>query len=179
MKIRLASELSYDSIVDGPGLRMVIWTQGCIHNCYGCHNPQTHKLDGGIVIDTSYIINEMNKLKLQRGITLSGGEPFLQAKALSEIAKYAKSINLDVWCYTGFTYEQLCSIDNPLYFDNMNLLKYIDILVDGKFDINKKSIGLKFRGSSNQRIIDVQHSLKSKKVVLKYEYMEKEIEIAK
>ena len=107
MKIRLASELSYDSIVDGPGLRMVIWTQGCIHNCYGCHNPQTHKLDGGIVIDTSYIINEMNKLKLQRGITLSGGEPFLQAKALSEIAKYAKSINLDVWCYTGFTYEQL------------------------------------------------------------------------
>lgn len=179
MKIRLASDLSYDSIVDGPGLRMVVWTQGCIHNCYGCHNPQTHRLDGGLIIDTEYILKEIKKLKLQKGITLSGGEPFLQAKALSLIAKQAKNNKLDVWCYTGFTFEQLTQPSNLLYFDNMNLLKYIDVLVDGKFKMDKKNIGLKFRGSSNQRIIDVQRTLKNKNIVLKYEYMDEKRDIAR
>lgn len=179
MKLRLASDLSYDSIVDGPGLRMVIWTQGCIHHCKGCHNPQTHKLDGGIIYDTDYILMQIKRLRLQKGITLSGGEPFLQPKALAIIAKEAKNNNLDVWCYTGFTFEQLTDKSNPLYFDNINLLKYIDVIVDGKFILNKKEIGLKFRGSSNQRIIDVKNSLKSKTVVLKYEYMENEINIAR
>lgn len=179
MKIRLASDLSYDSIVDGPGLRMVVWTQGCIHNCYGCHNPQTHKLDGGIICDTDYILKEIKGLRLQKGITLSGGEPFLQAKALTIIAKEAKKNDLDVWCYTGFTFEQLIDRRNPLYFDNINLLKYIDIIVDGKFMIDKKNIRLKFRGSSNQRIIDVKNSIKSKAIVLKYEYMENQIDMAR
>ena len=103
MNLRLASDLTLDSIVDGPGLRMVIWTQGCIHHCYKCHNPQTHRLDGGIIVNTDYIIREIKKLKLHRGITLSGGEPFLQAGALSQVAKSAKEYGLDVWCYTGFT----------------------------------------------------------------------------
>ena len=167
MKIRLASDLSYDSIVDGPGLRMVVWTQGCIHNCKGCHNPQTHELHGGKIYDTDYIVKEIKKLKLHRGITLSGGEPFLQAKALSTIAREAKNNNLDVWCYTGFTFEQLIDKSNPLYFDNITLLRYIDVIVDGKFIIDKKDISLKFRGSSNQRIIDVKASLNSKSIVLK------------
>ena len=166
MNLRLASGLTYDSIVDGPGLRMVIWTQGCIHHCYKCHNPQTHKLDGGIIVNTEYIINEMKKLKLHRGITLSGGEPFLQPKALSVIAKGAKDNNLDIWCYTGFLFEELMSESNPNYMDNMKLLKYIDVLVDGKFEEDKKNISLTLRGSTNQRIINVKETLKENKLIL-------------
>ena len=101
MNIRLASPITYDSIVDGPGLRAVIWTQGCNHNCKGCHNPQTHDTCGGHIVDSLYIISEINKLRLHRGITLSGGEPFMQSEALLDIAKESKKLNLDVWAYTG------------------------------------------------------------------------------
>lgn len=179
MKIRLASESTYDSIVDGPGLRMVIWTQGCIHNCYKCHNPKTHKLDGGIIADTEMIIDELKKLKLHRGITLSGGEPFLQPEAVSLIAKAAKSENLDVWCYTGFKFEYLINKENPLYIYNKSLLQYIDVLVDGKFIYTKRDIRLKFRGSSNQRIIDVKSSLLNNKVILNDKYNEQNLCLVK
>lgn len=179
MKLRLASNLTYDSIVDGPGLRMVIWTQGCIHDCYKCHNPQTHKLDDGIIIDTDYIIDEMKKLKLHRGITLSGGEPFLQPRALLLVAKEAKKRNLDVWCYTGFKFEYLINEENALYIYNKALLEYIDVLVDGKFVYEKRDINLKFRGSSNQRIIDVKNSLIQNEVVLKDGYMEIDLHMVK
>ena len=180
MKLRIASPVICDSIVDGPGLRMVIWTQGCKHNCKGCHNPQTHSLDGGYEVDTKEIIDKMASLKLQQGITLSGGEPFLQPAALAEIAKEAHNINLNVWSYTGFTFEELIDKKNPLYFENMELLKYVDVLVDGKFEIDKRDISLLFRGSSNQRIIDVKKSFKYKTAVLKFEYMqERELYTAK
>ena len=172
MKLRIASPVICDSIVDGPGLRMVVWTQGCKHNCKGCHNPQTHSLNGGYEVDTKEVIDKMASLKLQQGITLSGGEPFLQPLPLAEIAKEAHKINLDVWSYTGFTFEQLIDNNNPLYFENMELLKYVDVLVDGKFEIDKRDISLLFRGSSNQRIIDVKKSLKYKTAVLKFEYMQ-------
>ncbi len=179
MKLRIASPITIDSIVDGPGLRMVIWTQGCNHNCNGCHNPQTHNIQEGYEIDTKDIIEDIFKLRLQKGITLSGGEPFLQQEPLEEIAKVAKSRNLDVWCYTGFTMEQLLNKANPSYFRNLNLLKTIDILVDGKFIMDRKDINLKFRGSSNQRIIDVQKSLRLKQVCMAEEYLEKELYEAK
>lgn len=179
MKIRLSSPLSFDSIVDGPGLRMVIWTQGCIHNCNECHNPQTHNLYGGYEVDISEVINNIQNLKLQRGITFSGGEPFLQPEPLEKIAKEAKNSNLDVWAYTGFTFEQLLDNKNPNYFKNINLLNQIDILVDGKFIYEKRNIHLRFRGSSNQRVIDVQKSLKNKKVILAKEYIEEELCSAK
>ncbi|MGL5314437.1 MAG: anaerobic ribonucleoside-triphosphate reductase activating protein [Peptostreptococcaceae bacterium] len=179
MKIRLSSPISIDSIVDGPGLRMVIWTQGCIHNCENCHNPQTHSLYGGYEIDTTEIINNMNTLRLQKGITLSGGEPFLQQEALEEVSREAKANNLDVWAYTGFTFEQLLDKNNPSYFKNLNLLKQIDVLVDGKFVAEKKDISLRFRGSSNQRIIDVQKTLKNKSLFLVEEYMEESLSKAK
>lgn len=172
MKIRISSPTTFDSIVDGPGLRMVVWTQGCIHNCKNCHNPQTHDLCGGYEVDTKDIIDKIKSLKLQKGITLSGGEPFLQPEALEEIAKEAKDNNLDIWTYTGFTFEQLLDKKNPSYFKNLNLLKHVDILVDGKFMVDRKDISLKFRGSSNQRIINVQRSLKYKQVILAEEYME-------
>lgn len=179
MEIRLASDLTYDSIVDGPGLRAVIWTQGCIHNCYKCHNPQTHNLNGGIISNTDYIIKEIKKLKLQRGITISGGEPFLQARALSLVAQKAKEYDLDVWCYTGFTFETLINRYNPSYIDNINFLKYIDVLVDGKFVFEERSIDLKFRGSRNQRIIDVEQSLNDDKIILKEEYIRSGLSFAK
>lgn len=179
MKLRLASNSTRDSIVDGPGLRMVIWTQGCIHNCYKCHNPQTHKLDDGIIVDTDYVIDEMKGLKLHRGITLSGGEPFLQAKVLSLVAKEAQKRNLDVWCYTGFKFEDLINKENALYIHNKTLLQYIDILVDGKFIYEKRNINLKFRGSFNQRIIDVKRSLIQNEVVLKSDYIEMDLYMVK
>lgn len=170
MKIRISSPLSFDSIVDGPGLRMVIWTQGCKHSCTKCHNPQTHDLHGGFEVYIDEIIDSIKKLRLQRGITLSGGEPFLQPEPLQKIAKEARNQGLDVWAYTGFTFEQLLDNKNPNYFKNLNLLNQIDALVDGKFVYEKRDISLRFRGSSNQRVIDVQKSLKNKKVILLDEY---------
>lgn len=179
MKIRLASPITVDSIVDGPGLRAVLWTQGCIHNCKGCHNPQTHNLLSGFETDTNTISEQIKKLRLHRGVTLSGGEPFLQTEALIEVAKVCKENNLDVWAYTGYTFDELIDRKNPAYFNNLNLLRHIDVLVDGRFIESKRDINLKFRGSSNQRIIDVKKTLEMKKVCLHNEYMKEELELAK
>ena len=179
MKLRISSPITFDSIVDGPGLRMVIWTQGCAHNCRECHNPHTHNVDGGYDVDSEDIIKEIKSLKLQRGVTLSGGEPFLQPEALEEIVREAKNNKLDVWAYTGFTIEQLLDKKNPLYFKNLKLLRQIDVLVDGKFIVEKKDINLKFRGSSNQRIINVDKTLKNKKIFLLDEYMKYNLDEAK
>lgn len=179
MKLRISYPTTFDSIVDGPGLRMVVWTQGCTHNCRECHNPQTHRLNGGYEVDSKEIIEKIKSLKLQRGITLSGGEPFLQPEALEEIARETKKNNLDVWAYTGFTIEQLLDNKNPLYFKHLNLLKQIDVLVDGKFILEKKDISLKFRGSSNQRIINVERTLKNKQVFLMDKYMKDSLYEAK
>ena len=166
MEIRLASDLQPDSIVDGPGIRTVIWTQGCSHNCEGCQNPTTHDFQGGFSVNVEEINKELDNLLGQQGITLSGGDPMFQAGACAKIAKHAKEIGLNVWCYTGFTYEQVLKSK-----EMMELLKQTDVLVDGKFDINEFSLNLDFRGSRNQRIIDVQKSLKENKVILKEEYM--------
>lgn len=154
--IRLAdANLLTDSIVDGEGLRSVIWTQGCSHNCKGCHNPETHDFNKGIEVPIEDVKSKMKDLTLQDGITLSGGDPFFQAEACTEIAKYAKELKLNVWAYTGFLFEDLIKNEKT-----RELLKYIDVLVDGKFMIDKKSLNLKFRGSSNQRIVNVKKSLK-------------------
>lgn len=161
MKIRLAAPLQADSIVDGEGIRTVIWTQGCSHKCKGCHNPATHDFNGGYEVDVLDIVNEIKDLKCQDGLTFSGGDPMFQIDACTVIAKEAKKLNLDIWCYTGFTYEQLMNNEKALEF-----LKYIDVLVDGKFVEELKSLNVDFRGSKNQRIIDVKKSLENKRVVL-------------
>ncbi|WP_019243719.1 MULTISPECIES: anaerobic ribonucleoside-triphosphate reductase activating protein [Bacillus] len=171
MKVRVAAPLTYDSIVDGPGLRMVLWTQGCVHRCKGCHNPQTHDPLGGFELDCNDIIHQMRNAKLQKGITFSGGDPFLQPKALLSIAIEARKLGLDVWAYSGYRWEELINKNNPNYEDNLLLLREIDVLVDGRFIEKQKSIELLFRGSANQRIIDVQQSLKSLDVVLVPRYM--------
>lgn len=158
MKIRLASDkLLTDSIVDGEGLRAVLWTQGCSHNCKGCHNPKTHSFNEGILVDVEDVKSLIKELVLQDGITLSGGDPFFQVEAISEIAKFSKEQGLSVWAYTGFTFEELIKSEKAL-----EALKYIDVLVDGKFELENRSLSLKFRGSTNQRIIDVKRSLKDK-----------------
>lgn len=171
MQVRLAAPLTFDSIVDGPGLRTVIWTQGCPHLCPGCHNPQTHDMQAGFMMDSEEIIKQIKATKLQKGVTLSGGEPFLQSEALIEIAREVKKLGMDVWAYTGFHYEFLINEKNPKHEHNIRLLQYVDTLVDGRFMEQLKSVHLLFRGSSNQRIINVQQSLLQQEVVCFEEYM--------
>lgn len=161
MVVRLAADIQPDSILDGSGIRTVIWFQGCLHNCKGCQNPETHDMNGGIVVDVDELKMKLKNLKYQSGITLSGGDPFFQPEAALEIVKFAKSIGLNVWAYTGFTYEALLSDKSRL-----DLLKNVDVLVDGKFMIDKKSLNCKFRGSTNQRLIDVKKSMEAGGVVL-------------
>ena len=165
MLIRLASKLQKDSIVDGEGIRAVIWTQGCPHHCPGCHNPGTHDYNGGFLEDIENLKKEINSLDDEVGVTFSGGDPFEQAEACANLAKYIHSIGLNVWCYTGYTYEELLKKkekDSTI----MDFLKEIDILVDGRFVMKLKSYEIKFRGSKNQRIIKVKDSLEKGKVVL-------------
>ena len=166
MKIRLAGYLQPDSIVDGEGVRTVIWTQGCPHACPGCHNPGTHSFNGGALVDVAEVIDELKTIKNQDGITLSGGDPVCQADACYEISKAAHKMGLSVWCYTGFTYEVM--LKNPKM---KKLLKEIDVLVDGKFILEEKSVNTYFRGSRNQRIIDVPKSLEEERIVFIDKYM--------
>ena len=170
MKIRLATPvLMPDSIVDGEGIRTVIWTQGCSHKCPGCHNPQTHSFDDGFELDIEEVKQEIDELEGQDGITFSGGDPLYQVEACLELAKYIKSKKMSIWCYTGFTYEALISLSN----NNPNIkefLKTIDVLIDGPFVLEQKSLDCTFRGSKNQRIIDTKESIKQKKVYLVEKY---------
>ena len=158
-KIRLSGIIS-ESIVDGPGLRFVVFSQGCPHRCKGCHNPQTFDVNGGYDMDTNDILEEVKKNPLISGITFSGGEPFLQAEQFSDLAKKSRKLGLNVMSYTGYVFEDLLK-KLHIRSDWKKLLENIDILVDGPFDLSKKSLLLKFRGSENQRIIDVKESLKN------------------
>ena len=163
LEIRLAGVIK-ESIVDGPGIRYVIFTQGCPHHCVGCHNPQTHDFNGGYLTNIQNLINLIDEAledPLIQGITLSGGEPFMQPLPLMEIVKAVKAKGKDVVAYSGFTFEEIVKAGD----DKLKLLELCDYLIDGKFDINKKSLVLQFRGSSNQRIIDVKNSLDSGEVV--------------
>ena len=157
MKIRLAGDITTDSIVDGEGIRSVIWCQGCIHNCPGCHNPNTHSFTGGYLKEVSDLCEEIKNIEFQDGITLSGGDPLAQIDACLEIAKFTQSIGLSVWCYTGYKME--------------DLLENIDALVDSPFILELKSYNVPFRGSSNQRIIDTRKSLSEDKVCQIPKYM--------
>jgi len=143
-----------ESIVDGPGLRFVIFAQGCPHACPDCHNPQTWDPAGGKEATIKEIVKLIKKqIKHIRGITLSGGEPFLQAPEFAAIAQKAKEMGLDVATYSGYTYEELERLELP---GVRELLEASDILVDGPFQAEKKDLGLPFRGSANQRVIDLK-----------------------
>lgn len=160
IKIRLAG-IEPESTVDGPGVRYAIFVQGCEHHCKGCHNPQTWALDGGQVRGLGTLFTEIVYSPLVTGVTFTGGEPFLQARELSLLAAVLHDRKYNLWAYTGFTWDTL--IKDPV---RMELLKWLDVVVDGPFIEAKKSLELDFRGSSNQRIIDVHKSLKQGQVVL-------------
>lgn len=157
MNIRMSGVVE-ESIVDGPGIRYTVFVQGCPHRCEGCHNPQTHPFDGGYIDDTDNLFNKIMENPLLDGVTFSGGEPFCQAKPLAELGRKLKHQGMGVMSYTGFTIEQLISCANE---ENgyMELLSTIDYLVDGKFVLALKSYECHFRGSTNQRIIDVKKTL--------------------
>ena len=117
MKIRLASDIQTDSIVDGTGIRAVVWTQGCSHNCPGCHNPGTHDFKGGEEVDVDDVKEVLSELEFQDGVTFSGGDPFFQPAACAELAEHVQKLGMNVWCYTGFLFEDLlnASIINFLF----------------------------------------------------------------
>lgn len=165
MNIRLAGTCD-DSIVDGHGIRYTIFVQGCPHHCDGCHNPQTHDFFGGYADTTEHLIDEILENPLLDGVTFSGGEPFCQANELFYLGSAIKSIKpqLDIITYSGFTFEHLFKNANQ-YNGYLNLLKISDMLVDGKFEKDKQSYDLVFRGSSNQRFIDCKKSIKYKKAI--------------
>lgn len=153
-----------ESIVDGPGIRYVVFTQGCIHNCRACHNPETHSFDGGYDKAIDEIIKEILDNPLLDGITLSGGDPFVQPRESYNLCKKVKEKDLNTIVYTGYLYEDLINeaIINQSYMD---LLSLTDILIDGPYIEEEKDMLLKFRGSRNQRIIDVKKSLLENKTV--------------
>lgn len=160
MEIRIAG-IEEESIVDGPGIRFTLFTQGCYHNCKGCHNPETHDVNSGYLTTINDIYNSILSNPLLRGVTLSGGEPFLQAEALVELTNMIRSnTKLDVMCYTGYTYEKLQDISTTDKHVS-KLLKNIDILVDGPYQEMNRDLNLKFRGSTNQRILYLKEGVVS------------------
>ena len=162
--IRL-SGIAYESLVNGPGMRRVFFAQGCKHNCKGCFNPDTHDFNGGEERDMDELIMDTLSNPILRGVTFSGGDPWEQADKFAYMAKAFKDKGLDIWSYTGYTYEYIVeNKDKKLGWND--LLNNIDVLVDGKFEEDKIQDGLKFRGSINQRIVDVKKSLSSNKLIL-------------
>jgi anaerobic ribonucleoside-triphosphate reductase activating protein len=160
MKIRIAGIVP-ESIVDGPGFRFAVFTQGCFHGCPGCHNPETHDPDGGQEMAVEDLLDAMRKNALLDGLTLSGGEPFLQVDPCLHLAEEARGMGLDVWAYSGYTFEELAA--DP---EMRRLLAACDVVVDGPFVLSERTLEKRFRGSRNQRVIDVKMSLERGEIVL-------------
>lgn len=153
-----------DSIVDGEGIRFAIFVQGCPHHCEGCHNPQTHDFADGEQTDTDLIYQKIKANPLLSGVTFSGGEPFCQPKPLSELARKVKADGLDIWTYTGYTLDQLQAMHNE---DVDALLSLTDVLIDGRFVLDERDLTLAFRGSRNQRVIDMNRTRQEGHIVEK------------
>jgi len=162
--IRIAGIIK-ESIVDGSGIRMVVFAQGCKHKCPGCHNPETHSFDGGTLVTVDSVLEQAKNNPLLDGITFSGGEPFEQAEAFAVLAREAKKMNLDIVTYTGYTYEYI--LENSSRHRGWDaLLDETDILIDGRYESGKRNLLLKFRGSENQRIIDVKRTKAENRIVI-------------
>lgn len=152
-KIRLSGPLEHDNIVNGDGLRAVVWTQGCPNHCPGCQNPETWDYEGGFLVDISEICERLSKFQGQAGLTFCGGEPFAQPKACREIAEYVRrELGWNVWSFSGFTYEQIKAAGGEAW----EFLKSLDALIDGPFIMSQKDLTLKFRGSKNQRLLHLE-----------------------
>ena len=144
-----------ESIVDGPGFRYVIFTQGCPHACPGCHNPESHPFTGGRPLELSEVLQAFDENPLLAGVTFSGGEPFCQAAACAELAKAAHERGKDVWTWSGWTYEQLRekAEREP---EVAELLRQTDVLVDGPYIEAQRDLDLEWRGSANQRVLELK-----------------------
>ncbi|MCM1133588.1 MAG: anaerobic ribonucleoside-triphosphate reductase activating protein [Ruminococcus flavefaciens] len=160
--LRIAGTVN-DSIVDGEGIRFTIFTQGCPHNCKGCHNPQTHDFNGGELVSPDILLEKIKGNPLLDGVTFSGGEPFCQAEILAELGGRIKSLGLNIVTYTGYTFEELYENRNKNGWGR--LLQVTDILIDDRFIFELKDWQIKFRGSSNQRYLDCKKSLEQGRAV--------------
>lgn len=164
MLLRVAGVVE-ESFVDGPGIRFVVFAQGCPHRCPGCHNPQTHAYGGGLEIELRDILHRMAENPLLDGLSLSGGEPFEQAVPFAELAAGARARGYDVMVWSGYTFEFLMAHrdERPGW---RRLLAASDVLVDGPFLIGQRSMELPYRGSRNQRVLDLRRSLEQGRPVL-------------
>ncbi|MCQ2554488.1 MAG: anaerobic ribonucleoside-triphosphate reductase activating protein [Clostridia bacterium] len=158
-----------ESIVDGPGFRFVVFSQGCAHGCYKCQNPESWDFSGGYDCDISKILKAIDENPLLDGVTFSGGDPVYQAEAFYDLATEIKKRKLSVMLYTGFTFEELIERSREDEYV-MKLLMNTDLLCDGLYMDELRDLTLLFRGSKNQRIIDVQKSLKEGRAVLDERY---------
>ncbi len=153
MQIRLSGPLEHDNIVNGYGLRAVLWTQGCPTHCKGCQNPETWDLNGGMLVEIDEVKQRLSEMKGQAGITFCGGEPFVQPEACKEIADWCRQeLGWNVWSFSGFTYEQIKEHGGAAW----EFLKSLDALIDGPFIQKEKDLTLKFRGSRNQRLLHLE-----------------------
>ena len=167
--IRLAGVVR-ESIVDGPGLRFTVFCQGCPHGCEGCHNPATHDFEGGYDCEISKIIAAVDENPLLDGVTFSGGEPMCQPEAFTVLAEELKKRNLNIMIYTGYTYEELLKLTETRPAVG-KLLELTDYLVDGRFILAQRDLTLPFRGSTNQRILDMKQTLAAGKPVFAEKYL--------
>jgi len=152
-----------DSIVDGPGIRLAVFAQGCPFKCPGCHNPLSQPFEGGRELTVDELMQLVEGNALLAGITITGGEPFLQAAPFLELTRRCKEKGLSVWAYSGYEWEELLAGTPSV--EARELLLEVDVLVDGRFVEAQASYELKWRGSANQRIIDVPASLAADKVI--------------
>ncbi len=152
--IRLSGPIEHDNIVNGDGLRAVLWTQGCPNHCKGCQNPETWDYEVGTLTPIGDVLDELKKLKGQTGITFCGGEPFVQPKACKEIADFCrKELGWDVWSFSGFTYEIIKEYGGEPW----EFLKSLDALIDGPFILSQRDLSLRYRGSKNQRLLKLKY----------------------
>ena len=160
--LRIAGTVK-DSIVDGPGIRYVIFTQGCPHHCPDCHNPQTHDFEGGQDADVENILEEIFRNPMISGVTFSGGEPFCQPEALEPIAEELKKHGKHLVIFTGYLLEQLQRMENKSV---KRLLELADMIIDGPFVMEQRNLTLSYRGSENQRVIDMVKTRAAGEIVL-------------
>jgi len=162
--IRMAG-IVRESIVDGPGIRFTVFCQGCPHNCEGCHNPETHDFNGGNDVKIDRILEEIDKNPLLAGITLSGGEPLCQPGPMSLLAQKVRERGLNVTVFSGYTYEEIMEMSHE-NDDIRILMDNTDILIDGRFVKEQRDLTLQFRGSKNQRVINMNKTRERGEIVI-------------
>ena len=152
--IRLSGPLEHDNIVNGDGLRAVVWTQGCPNHCKECQNPETWDYEGGFMVEIDELKERLKEFKGQAGLTFCGGEPFVQPAACKELADWVrKELGWNVWSFSGFTYEQIKAAGGEAW----EFLKSLDALIDGPFILSQKDLSLRYRGSKNQRLLHLKY----------------------